>query len=151
MLVSEYRTFVRPSASVARNEQVSAKKESNNLFRLPKKSLLPTRPPRSPLPNYIQNKNYYANKERFANPNQPQTLQRIQLLTKMKQLPEAYSASFVTFMDLTKPKKALTSHRFTLPKSVDEKYNTLRIDHAKTLMAKTYIANDLYFRQAYAS
>ena len=151
MLVSEYRTFVTPPTSVARNERINTHKEPDSLFVLPSKSTLPLRTSRSPQPDFIQNRNYFANKERFANQNKPQTLQRLQHLFKAKQLPKAYSASFVTFMDLTKPKKALTPNRFTLPKSVDEKYRSLQIDQTKTLMAKTYIANDLYFRRAYAS
>ena len=152
MLVSEYRTFIAPSASPAKRERTLPKSDAP-AFSLPRHKSAPlAHSPRAPLPNYLQNRNYYANKERLLDQNTPHpALQRLRHLTKTKELRAAYSASFVSFMDLTKPKKALMPNRFTLPNALDERYRSLLLSKTKRAMSQTYIANDLYYKQAYAS
>lgn len=153
MLVSEYRTFIAPNASTSKSEWPLPKSDTP-AFSLPRRKSAPlSYSARPPLPNYLHNRNYLVNKERFFSQSDTHsnTLQRLQRLTKTQELPDAYSASFVTFMDLTKPKKALMPNPFALPNALDGRYKSLSLSNAKRVMSKTYIANDLYYKQVYAS
>ena len=154
MLVSEYRTYIAPKTTLGKTQELP-KESSTTRFTLPRtgKADLPASLAARPnFPNYMQNRNYFANKERFGhNQEIPTPLKNFQQLSKLKQLPEAYSVSSVTFFDLTKPKKALAPSRFTVHESVDEKFSTLNLLAARSLAGATYHANDIYYKQAYAS
>ena len=154
MLVSEYRTYIAPKTTL--NETKELRKEASTArFTLPQTKKSPTPSSailRATFPDYIQNRNYFANKERFGHKDEaPAVLKNFQQLSKLKRLPKAYSVAHVTFLDLTKPKKALSSSRFTLHKSVDERFSTLNLLAVRSLASAIYQANDIYYKQAYAS
>ena len=152
MFVSEYRTFTTPTASTNRSSE-SATYAKRSEFTLPSRQKA-SLPPlfHSSYPNYIQNRNYYTNKERFSNRQiLLESLQRLQHIVKQKSLAVAYEAVHVSFMDLTKPKKAISSNPFTLPKTLDENYKKLTLSKTKAVGSAIYAANDLYYKQAYAS
>lgn len=152
MFVSEYRTFVTPSSSTPQTKKSFTYTKKSD-FALPlQKTVSLLSQPRSTFPNFIQNQNYFANKKRFSyQSDTPEALQRLQQLAKTNKVEEAYQAVHVSFMDLTKPKKALSPERFTFSNLLDEKYKQLALTNAKAVTSKIYIANDLYYRQAYAS
>ena len=154
MLVSEYRTYIAPKTTLGKIQELR-KESSTTRFTLPhtgKADLFAFQAARPSFPNYIQNRNYFANKERFGHKQEiPAPVKNFQQLSKLKRLPEAYSAPYVTFLDLTKPKKALPPSRFTAYKSVDEKFLSLNLLAAHSLASAIYHANDIYYKQAYAS
>ncbi|SFV56237.1 hypothetical protein MNB_SM-7-367 [hydrothermal vent metagenome] len=153
MLVSEYRTFIAPSIPTKKSEQ-SSQKVHKKAFILPKQeSFYRSRAAlRTSLPNFIYNKNYYTNKERLLDQKDTDpNLTRFRYLAKAKQIPKAYSTPFVTFMDLTKPKKALTATPLVFPQKADDNYKQSLLTTKRSLMLQTYQANDLYYKQVYAS
>lgn len=155
MLVSEYRTFITPKTTDPSKTKELYKEDSSIRFTLqqtPKKNIPSSAALRATFPDYIQNRNYFANKERFGRKKEtPAALKNFQQLSKLKQLKKAYSASYVTFSDLTKPKKVLSGNRFNAYKSVDKSFTTLSLLALRSLANATYRANDIYYKQAYAS
>ena len=153
MLVSEYRTFITPKTTPSKTKELH-KEDSPVRFTLqqtPQKTIPSSAALRATFPDYIQNRNYFANKERFGHKEEIPALKNFQQLSKLKQLPKSYSASYTTFMDLTKPKKALSGNRFNAYKSVDKSFTTLSLLALRSLASTTYQANDIYYKQAYAS
>ncbi len=154
MLVSEYRTFIAPlNPSKRTKESFTYAKNRSDFSRSPKKSATQPLLLHTSYPDYIQNSNYYANKERFSHyKNIPAEVRRLRYLAKAKQLPAAYNAASTTFMDLTKPKKALAAaYRLEINPFVDQNYKALAFEHRKTVMTATYLANEIYYDKVYAS
>jgi len=130
MLVLEYRTFIAPKR-VQSELKPLLNKRSETDFTLPshnKAASLPSSIQRPDFPNYIQNRNYFANKRRFEeHKERPKAVEDFQHLSKLQQLPKAYSTPFTSFLDLTKPKKAVVANHLETTQKVDKHFITLSI------------------------
>jgi len=151
MLVNDYQLFIQ-NTQPRKTQPLSQKKNENGNFSLTQKqqttplykqqtTLLPI--------NYISSKNYYANKFQLQQEKDDSLKKSVSLYkktSKLKKLPSAYSTSFTTFHDLSKPKPALIHPSF----HTDTPFEQLKKEHEKHKMVTTYIANDLYYQRTSA-